>query len=667
MFYFGVDYYPEQWPEERWAVDARLMQSAGFNLVRLADFAWAKLEAQEGNFDFSWLDRVIDLLAQRGMQVLLSTPTASPPAWLMNGHPELFRMDENGQRATFGNRREYCPTQPRYHTATRRLVQQMASHYAHHPAVIGWQIDNEFGESCYCPTCRQAFQAWLQRHYSSLDELNARWGTIFWSPVYSAWEQIPVPLKTGGSPNPGLALDFARYTTQTYVDYQRVQTEIIRESCPGQLVTHNCMGFDYDHLDYHALVRDLDIVSLNHYPRDQWKFASELQSSRVAIQYDAMRGLKQKNFWVTEQQIGQGGWEMISMAPRPGEARLWAYQAIAHGADAILFFRWRTARYGTEQFWQGLLDHDARPTRRFTEIQGMGAELKRIGERIQGSRVRADVALLLSYDSRFAFKIQPNHSGFSYSAHFQQLYTAFHETHVPVDIIEPEADLSDYRLVVAPSLFVVTKTAADNLRHYVEGGGVLFLTQRSGVKDEYNALVEAPFPGLLADLAGIQVEEIDSMPDGMTNHLEFCVPELGGKQPGVGILCEVLAPGGARVVARYAQDYYAGKPAVTHNSYGRGQVVYAGAVGGQDLYLPLASWLLSLARIQPLLQAPSGVEITVRWNGEARIVFFLNHTFQPQPVYLDQPYKDLLQGINLPAGEFKLPALGVAILTQLSS
>jgi beta-galactosidase len=664
MFRFGVDYYPEHWPEARWPEDARLMAEAGFNVARLAEFAWSKLEPVEGRYDFDWLDRAIALLHARGISVVLGTPTASPPPWLMSEHPDLFRVREDGQRVTFGNRREYCPNHPTYHEHTRRIVTRMADHYAAHPAVIGWQIDNEFGDRCYCPACARAFQGWLARRYASLDEVNEKWGTIFWSHVYTDWSQIPLPVATGGSPNPSLALDFDRFASDSYVAYQQLQVDLLRARCPNHFITHNFMGFKYDRLNYFDLARGLDVVAWDIYPRTQWNLQAEVDPSQAALGHDTMRGLKRKNFWVMEQQAGPGGWEVLSVSPRPGELRLWAYQSIAHGADAIVFFRWRTARFGTEEYWHGLLDHDARPGRRYAEAKRMGEEVARAGKQIAESAVRAPVAMLLSYDSRFAFQIQPNNPRFSYPDHFQQVYASLFRQHVAVDVVAPEDDLSAYRLVVAPALHVVSPATAERLRQFVHGGGTLVLTQRTGVKDEANTVVDCRLPGLLAGLCGVEVDEYDSLAPGTSNSVEFTWPKLSGAAPApVEGLCDVLQPRGAEVVAHYTQDYYAGRPAITLHRAGSGQVVYVGSLGGSALYGVLAPWLLELAGVRPLLAAPDGVEIGERWQGDRRLLFVLNHSRQAQSVALDGRYRNLIDGALL-AGQVALAAHDVWVLEK---
>ncbi|HZD57277.1 MAG TPA: beta-galactosidase, partial [Anaerolineales bacterium] len=627
MFYFGVDYYPEQWPEEYWPEAALLMAEAGFNVVRLADFAWSKLEPRDGRFEFDWLDRAIDSLATHAIQVVLATPTASPPPWLMHKLPQAFRVGQDGHRLTYGNRREYCPNNPDYLDSCRCIVRQMATRYCHHPSVIGWQIDNEFGDRCYCPVCARAFHQWLHQRYGCLEKLNQTWGTEFWSHIYADWEEIPLPLQSGGSPNPGLALDFYRFSSDSYRAFQQVQVEIIRQNCPSHFVTHNLMGFDYDQIDYFDLARELDFVSLDNYPRTQWNMQADVEPSRLALAHCTMRGLKHRNYWVIEQQAGAGGWEMMGVPPKPGELRLWAYQSIAHGADGILFFRWRTARRGAEQYWHGLLDTHGRPGRRYAEIRRMGAEIEKIAESIFGSAVKPAVAMLLSYPARFAFHIQPNNPQFDYSEHFHDLFQAFFHRHTGIDILYPGADLSGYKIVVAPALHILPEEVARDLRQFVEAGGVLVVTSRSGVKDESGAMVEQPLPGLLSGVCGVEIEECVSLPSGVYQTLEFSAFDLQVCDPPFArIWCDVLEPRGAQVVARYTSDYFAGKPAITLNNLGRGLAVYVGTVGDSYLYDTLARWLLGLAGVQPPIIAPPRVEVAERWQGDQRILFVLNHT-----------------------------------------
>jgi beta-galactosidase len=387
-----------------------------------------------------------------------------------------------------------------------------------------------------------------------------------------------------------------------------------------------------------------------------------------------MRGLKSRNFWIMEQQAGPGGWEVVGAPPHPGELRLWAYQALAHGADGILFFRWRTARYGTEQYWHGLLEHDGRPGRRYQEIKGMGCEVRRIGDLVSGSTVRAQVAFLLSYESRFAFQIQPNNPQFSYTDHFHTLYRAFFERGVAVDIVAPTADLSVYRLVVAPALHILSAATAKRLEDFVHAGGVLLVTPRSGVKDEFNAAVDLPLPGLLAEVCGVIVEEYASLPSDMAFHLEFD-DELdmpGVESKGIFVAhtwCDVLELRGAQALARYVSgEYdryeYDGRPAISVNQYGNGVAVYQGTLGDETLLRAVTEWLLKHARLDSALPIPAGVEVAERWQGEKRLLFILNHSDLAQEIILDHDYTDILNGAPLAKGNMMLPARELMILVR---
>jgi beta-galactosidase len=650
VFRFGVDYYPEQWPESRWPEDARLMKQAGINVVRLAEFAWSKMEEQPGKFDFAWLDRILEILRSHGISAVLGTPSASPPPWLMTKYPDIFRVREDGRRVTYGNRCEFCPNNSTYLTFVQRIVAAMANHFASHPAVIGWQIDNELGERCYCPDCLSMFREWLHKYYGSLESLNAAWGTNFWSHGYTDWKEIPLPLSTGGSPNPGLALDYRRFISDSYLAYLQTQVDVLQAACPQHFITHNFMGFGYEGLDYFDLARNLDLVSWDNYPLGFWqKYFPVADPAALALGHDSMRGLKQKNFWVMEQQAGPSGWETVSPSSRPGQLRLWAYQAIAHGADGVVFFRWRTARFGTEQYWHGLLDHHGKPGRRYAEIRQMGTELHKIGESILGTSVMADVAILQSYDSRFAFQIQPGNPQFNYASHVTEIYQAIFGNNVSVDVVAPQSELSGYKLVIAPALHVLSEAIADNLKNYVHSGGTLVVTPRTGVKDGHNAVVNLPLPGLLSDVCGIKVDEYDSLFDpslgGIPQSVKFNIPELESIAPvPARIWCDILDPGKARVLAHYTADYYADRAAVTLHSYGKGQAIYVGTFGDRTLFQALFGWLLPQLHIAGKLTISEGLEVNERQSGDRRLIFILNHKSTPQTFSLPDNTINIVNG-----------------------
>lgn len=658
--FFGVDYYPEHWPKDRWRQDAKLMQEAGFNVVRLAEFAWSRLEPQEGTFQFGWLDEAIELLADHNLKIVLGTPTATPPAWLYAKQPEVFRVLPDGRRATFGARRGYSPAHPDYQRHSARIVRAMAEHYCDHPAVIGWQIDNEFGDRDYSPAAEQAFRQWLRERYRTLEHLNNAWGTVFWSHEYQDWSEIPVPLETAFIHNPGLLLDFARFSSDSYCSFQALQTKIIREHCPEHWVTHNLMGFGYDQLNYFELAADLDLVSWDNYPRNWWNIATPFQPAQAAMSHATMRGLKQQPFWVMEQQSGAASWDHITPHPRPGQIRLWAYQALAHGANGIIFFRFRTARFGAEQYWHGLLDHHGQVGRRYLEVKQMGSELTKIGARLAASRLHSKVAMVLDYDARFAFQAQPNHPELRYSEQFSLWFKSLHAQNVNVDIVSPSADLASYKLVIAPLLHVVTMDIAKNLRSFVASGGTLLVTARSGVKDANNQVVDTPLPGLLSELCGVVVEEYDAL-YGEENELAF-EAALGRDQPApVQIWCDILKPQGATVLARYTKGHYAGKAALTVHHLDAGTAVYMGALGGLELYRPVVNWLLSHIGLKPDFDTPDGVEITERRRGDERYLFIMNHTSTLQKLTLEPGWNNLL-GTTGVSESLKLEPYDLAIL-----
>ncbi len=633
MFHFGVDYYPEQWPEERWPRDAELMVRAGFTCVRLAEFSWGVLERAEGALEFGWLDRAVGLLAERGLKVVLGTPTASPPSWLMR--KELARVQEDGSAVPYGNRRGYCPSNTVYREHCRRIVTAMADRLGAHPAVIGWQIDNEFGDRCFCESCRRSFHRWLADRHGSLEEMNRRWGTAFWGHTYRCWEDVPLPLAAAAAPNPGLALDYRRFVSDLYAGFQREQIQIVRPRSPGRFLTHNFMGFASDTLDQHRLAGDLDFGSWDNYPRTQWSMTEAVDPASAALSHAATRGLSSTPFWVIEQQAGPAGWEMIGVPPRPGELALWAWQSVAHGADGVVFFRWRTARFGTEVNWHGLLDHDGAETRRYAEIAQMGVALRRVGPAVAGTRVSAQAALMVSPDSRFSLQAQPTNPGLGYTLHAAGLHRAFHRAHIALDIVYPGSDLAPYRLLVAPLLTVVHPEEAEALAAFVRRGGLLVLTFRAGSRDGHNAAVDARLPGALRELCGIEVPEYDSLPPGATRRLLFLPRGLrAASGPHDCSWCDVLEMKGAEPLALYADGHYRGRPAVSLHRLGTGRVVYVGVAAGQPLYDALVPWLAEAAGVERVIDAPPDVEATIREGDGKRMLFLLNHGTEPRRVAL---------------------------------
>lgn len=656
-FPFGVAYYPEQWPTEDLNVDVESMREARLNVVRLAEFAWSLIEPDRGSFEFGWLDLVIEQLAERDIDIVLGTPTASPPPWLISLDESILRVSEDGRRLVYGARREYCPNHPSYRVSVAVLVSAMVAKYGQDPRIRAWQVDNELGGRCFCPNCRQSFHVWLQQRYGTVKAVNEAWGTVFWSHIYQEWDEIPVPIANGIPHNPGLHLDYLRFQSDSYVDFQRAQIEIIRTGSQ-QPITHNLMGVSFPEIDYFDLSADLDFVSWDNYLWTQWNMDSVPAPADRALEHRAMRGMKRKGYWVMEQQSGAAGWDIVARPPKPGQMRLWTYQSVGYGADGILFFRWRTARKGAEQFWHGLLDHDGHRGRRFDEARVLGEELSELGSLIVGTEPVAQVALLLSNDSRFAFEIQRNNPEFDYLAHIRLWHAALHKLGVEVDVVGPGSDLKDYRVIVAPSVYIVGAAIAADLESFVHSGGVLISTFRSGVKDEANAVVDARLPGLLAGICGVEVEEYDSLPAAGSNRVTFD----DGSSVQTGTWCDVLVPRGAEPIAHYEEDFYAGAAAITRHRYGAGHAFYVGTMGGTELCAVLAGQALQLAGVEVGPDLPDGVELMVRRGPEHLISFLLNHN--DQPVHLEAgPWTHtdvLLDGETAPDGSLSIPGYGVA-------
>ena len=394
---FGVDYYPEHWPRERWQTDARMMREMGITIVRMAEFSWAKWEPREGEFHFEELDEVIALMANEGIDCILGTPSAAPPAWIIEETPEIQPLDSHLQRHYFGGRHHDCQSNAQYRAHIRRFVTAYARHFAANPHVVGWQVDNELGNShedlCYCPSCEAAFRQWLQKKYGSIDCLNESWGTAFWSQTYTDFEQIHAPRITAAGKNPSQQLDWMRFCSDLVLDFHQMQADILRSETPDKFITHNMMGFSRK-VDYFKLGDQLDFTAQDQYPGGHFVPQGVFRGDIQAAELDFIRSLKHRPFWVMEQQSAITGWETVGRTPKPGQLGLWAMQSIAHGADTIVFFRWRSCVMGTEQYWHGILPHNGRPGRYYRELKAFMQEAGPLLERLQGSVPHPEVAML---------------------------------------------------------------------------------------------------------------------------------------------------------------------------------------------------------------------------------------------------------------------------------
>ena len=637
-FQFGVDYYPEHWPENRWETDVRLMATMGLKAVRLAEFAWQKMEPAEGRYDFEWLERILRILDRHGLKAVLGTPSASPPAWLIEAHPDILPVDSQGRRMSFGGRHHDCQSNPDYRGHVQMIVSAMARTFGHDSRVAGWQIDNELGNShqelCHCAHCRRAFQEWLEKRYGSIDSLNKSWGTVFWSQTYDRFEQIPSPALTATAHSPSLLLDWKRFHSDLIIDFQESQVRVIRAAAKDQFITHNFMGL-FDLVDYFKLARSVDFVSHDQYPLGFWGGLNGPPVMAEAL--DLMAGLKGKTFWVMEQQAGTTGWQIMAPTPRSGQLALWAAQSVAHGADTVVFFRWRTCTVGTEQYWHGILPHNGVPGRRYDELKDLIQGLGPLMPRFEGALSGAEVGILYSYEQNWAFEIQPHHPDLDYISYVQRIYQSFYERNVPVDFLSQEADLGTYKVVVAPLLFIDFPGVADRLREFVNRGGTLLLTMRTGVKDVANVCqIAQPLPGPFGELAGIEVLDYDCL------RVDQVPVERNGQGFMATLWWDVVTLKGAEAWAFGQGAGHLGEPAVTRHPFGAGRVWYLGTCPDEDLMRTLCGALTAEAGVDPLGPKVPGVELSRRRAKDSDYLFVLNHCQETKTISVDPSWKKLI-------------------------
>jgi beta-galactosidase len=678
---FGADYHPEHWvypyagtpeePEARWEQDAALMAAAGINAVRLGEFSWGICEPQEGTYDFAWLRRAMDVMGRYGIRVVLGTPTAAPPLWLARKHPEILPLDENGLPLHEGTRHACCLNCDIFWQYSRKIVTAMAEALGNHPQLLAWQIDNGIGghttEFCYNEATRRDWHQWLESKYETIEKLNQCLGTRFWGQVVTAWDQVPMPMRAPTVHNPALLLDWMRFSSDTIVAFVKMQADLLHELTPKAPVTTNIRVFarHYDHFD---MADTLDFAAMDSFATDKARAALN------ACEVDFMRSLKRSGkrlpeddlgFWVIEQKAGQVNWQEVNSLLRPETTRLFTYQFVSRGADAVFYFYWRQPRIGSEQFYGGVLTHDGRGDNRvYREVAQVGEELQRLAPLLKGTRVVADTCILYSHPNEWVQKLplQPTRH-FHQHDHLMLYFSALHDRNIPVDFARPEDDLSAYRLVIAPSLRLLSGYEADHLREYVANGGTLVCTCNSGLLDEHHIAADNGFPHDLTDVFGLEVQEFDPIAPGNDNHLSFRGAFATSALHPAQLWCDIIEAKGCQVLATYARDFYAGRPAITMNSFGKGHAIYVGTVSHQAFYYDLITWLRGLVGIHPILKAPEMVEVSLRESATMRIYFLLNHQNTAVRITFYKPAHDFLTG-RIISGNFDLPPYGVLVLDE---
>lgn len=652
----GAAWYPEQWPEHRWDADLALMHAAGLNVVRVGEFAWSSEEQREGIYDFDWLERAIRLAQKHHIRVILGTPTDAPPAWLTSKYPDTLRVDANGKRAQHGGRRQFSYSSPRYRRFCRDIVTRLAKRFGHDPDVIGWQIGNEYTDESFDLSAQEQFHQWLKKRYGTLAALNHDWATAYWSQTYDKWSEIPLIDARG---NPGLMLAHRRFVTATWVSFQRVQIQAIRRwSDPRQFVTTNLGGLGWsDHFDHYRICAPLTFASWDDYVGE-----GHLHAMRNAAMHDFVRGWKRKNFLVMETQPGFVNWAPVNNSLYRGETRAMAWQAIGHGAEGVLYWQWRDALNGQEQYHGAIVGADGTPLPIYPEIRQTAEEFHRAESALAGTAPRSQVAIVLTYDSRWAIDFQPHTVRYNQLQVLLDFYRPLLKAVQSVDIVEASAPLGHYKLVIAPALNVLPPKLATHLLDYAKQGGYLLLGPRSGMKDGHNELDPHRQPGPLVPALGGRVEQFYALLHPVS------VQGLFGAGS-ADIWAEQLSTRDAstHVLLRYGQDngWLQGKPAMIERSIGRGALAYLGALLGPKLMQSTIAALAEKAGVRAAFgPLPDGVEICRRVGSSKEVVFVLiNHRESDAQVQIPKGMRIVLGDVAARTnGAVVLPPQGVLLL-----
>ena len=661
---YGADYNPEQWHFDTWQEDLRLMKLAHVNTVSINIFSWAMLEPQPEEFHFETLDRIMDMLAEHGISADLGTATASPPSWMSRLYPAMLPVTWDGRHMSHGSRQHYCPNNLDYRRKAAELVRRLAQRYRTHPALTMWHVNNEYGchvSCCYCDRCSIAFRDWLKTRYHTLNVLNEAWSTDFWSQRYSSWEDILPPRLTPAQNNPGQMLDYRRFMSDSLLQCFLTEAQILRDITPAVPVTTNFMAA-FKPVDYFGWAPRLDIIAIDIYP------PPTALAWETAITYDLMRSLKHgRPFIVMEQTPSQVNWMAQNPHKRPGNLRLQSHQAIAHGADGVMYFQWRQSKGGAEKFHSAVVPHEGSEHGRiFRQVADIGAELERISHAVVGSTVASQVALLMDWHNWWAVEYLPGPSDrLHYWEQLQLWYRALHRHNIAVDFVQPSDDLSPYRLIFAPLLYQLRSGVAKNLENFVSRGGTLVMTFFSGIVDQHDRVTLGGYPGELRKLLGIYVEEFDPWTPAMTNEINIKEGPLRGTYPCT-LWGEVVHLEGAHALGTFVSDYYAQSSALTLNHFGEGRAYYIATQPSDELVNGLTDMLCHDADISPIMDVPGGVEVTMRAQADGRILYFLlNHNQTPEQIMLPSGvFTSLLTGEKV-NNQIEIPTRDIVILQTI--
>lgn len=681
--YYGGDYNPDQWPEELWQEDMRLLKLANVNIVTVPVFSWAKLQPAEDVYEFGWLDRILDLAAENGIYVCLATSTAAQPAWMSVKYPEMLLVDFEGKRRKHGARVNFCPNSSKYREFSQKLAGKLAERYKDHPALVVWHIANEYSNNCYCDHCEEEFRNWLKNRYGTIGNLNEKWDMGFWGHTVYSWEEVFAPsgLNEMWKVYPGdypsfetwkdstrecssfqtMSMDYKRFMNESTLQCYIGEYNVIKAITPDVPITTNLMG-TFKPLDYSKWAEYMDIISWDSYP------ALFEPAYKAALRNDLMRSLKgNQPYMIMEQTPSQNIWWSYNSLRRPGEMRLLSYQTLAHGADTIMFFQMRRSIGNCEKYHSAIIDHAGHEnTRVFRECRRLGEELKGLGDTILDSRINAKAAIIFDWENWWAVEMSNGPSiQLNYLPQIEKYYKALHDLNISVDLVKSEADISKYALVIAPLLYMIKPGVADKLKRFVENGGTFVTTFFSGYVNENDIVTVGGYPGEFRKLLGIWVEEIDALYPDMANSIVMneAFGKLNGEY-GCGMFCDILHLEGAKALAVYGKDFYAGSPVLTVNRFGKGKAYYVATDPEESFIKEFVENLCSEAGIKSQFEPVSGIEITQRFKDGQEFTFVLNHNFSKAGIDLKAcKYIDLLTSKML-SGRIELNAKDVLILKE---
>ncbi|KAA8780982.1 beta-galactosidase [Lactobacillus crispatus] len=621
-FLYGGDYNPDQWTEETWPEDINVFKKVDLNSATINIFSWAVLEPREGVYDFSKLDKIVQELSDANFDIVMGTATAAMPAWMFKKYPDIARVDYQGRRHVFGQRHNFCPNSKNYQRLDSELVEKLAQHYADNPHIVVWHVNNEYGGNCYCGNCQNAFRDWLRNKYKTLGALNKAWNMNVWSHTIYDWDEIVVPNELGDAWGPessetivaGLSIDYLRFQSESLQNLFKMEKAVIKKYDPETPVTTNFHSLPNKMIDYQKWAKDQDIISYDSYP------TYDAPAYKPAFLYDLMRSLKHQPFMLMESAPSQVNWQSYSPLKRPGQMAATELQAVAHGADTVQFFQLKQAVGGSEKFHSAIIAHSQRTdTRVFHELTDLGQKLKQAGSTILGSETKAKVAIIFDWSNFWSYEYV---DGISQDLHYVDsildYYRQFYERNIPTDVISVDDDFSQYDLVVAPVLYMVKTGLADKINAYVKNGGDFVTSYMSGMVNESDNVYLGGYPGPLKDVTGIWVEESDAVVPGHKIYVS-----LKDQNYEAGLVCDLIHPETAKVLAKYANEFYQGTAAITENQYGQGKAWYVGTKLDHAGLTQLFNHIVLAADIESLVAAGNQLEVTKRITKDGKELYFV--------------------------------------------